>query len=84
MGAIYPAESRLSATTPAKTVGLETLRKVKQAVSVPVVAIGGIKYENVSEVIDAGADCIAVVSAVLGAESPEEESRMITGEIEGK
>ena len=47
--------------------GLGMLREIRRNVSVPVVAIGGIDRHNVSEVIGAGADGIAVISAVVGA-----------------
>ena len=46
--------------------GLEVLREIRRSVSVPVVAIGGINLENVHEVIAAGADGVAVISAVVG------------------
>ncbi len=39
---------------------------MKEAVSVPVIAIGGISRDNVSAVIGAGADGVAVISAVVG------------------
>ncbi len=78
VGAIYPTSSK----TPAKVVGLETLRQVRQAITLPLVAIGGITKDNASEVIAAGADSVAVISAVLGAESPEEASRQIVDNLE--
>jgi len=84
VGAIYPTSSKTSTTTPAKVVGLETLRRVRQAVSLPLVAIGGINKDNASEVIAAGADAVAVLSAVSGAESPEEAARQIVDSIETK
>ena len=62
--------------------GVETLREVKRKVSVPVVAIGGINEENVANVISAGADAVAVISAVLGADDVEEASRRLTARIE--
>jgi thiamine-phosphate pyrophosphorylase len=40
---------------------------MRQNVSVPVIAIGGINRENIGEVIAAGADGVAVISAVVGA-----------------
>jgi thiamine-phosphate pyrophosphorylase len=46
--------------------GLVVLREMKGAVSVPVLAIGGISRDNVSLVIGAGADGVAVISAVVG------------------
>jgi len=79
VGSIYPTKSK-SITRPA---GIETLRAVKQHVSLPVVAIGGINTNNVDEVIDAGADAVAVISAVLGAENIEEAARRLTYEMKG-
>jgi len=81
VGAIYPTSSKTSATTPAKVVGLETLRQVRQAITLPLVAIGGITKDNASEVMAAGADSVAVISAVLGAKSPEEASRQIVDSL---
>jgi thiamine-phosphate pyrophosphorylase len=47
--------------------GLEVLREIRRNVSVPVIAIGGIRRENIRDVIAAGADGVAVISAVVGA-----------------
>lgn len=55
--------------------GIEALRGVKKGVSIPVVAIGGIDLENLKEVIDAGADGAAVISAIVKAENIEEATR---------
>lgn len=48
--------------------GIEELKKMKQAVSIPVLAIGGINQDNIKEVIAAGADGAAVISAVVSQE----------------
>ncbi len=45
--------------------GVELISEVKDAVSLPVVAIGGINSENISEVANAGADAVAIVSEIL-------------------
>ena len=45
--------------------GLDRLREIRRAVSLPIVAIGGISRQNVQDVIAAGADGIAVISAVV-------------------
>ncbi len=84
VGAIYPTGSKTSTTTPAKVVGTEILKKVREAVSVPLVAIGGITADNAPEVIAAGADSIAVIGAVLGAESPEKASMQLAELFEEK
>jgi thiamine-phosphate pyrophosphorylase len=46
--------------------GLDRLREIRRAVSLPLVAIGGINRQNAGDVIAAGADGIAVISAVVG------------------
>ena len=45
------------------------LREIRRSVSVPVIAIGGITMDNVHEVITAGADGVAVISAVVGSKN---------------
>jgi thiamine-phosphate pyrophosphorylase len=47
--------------------GLEALRAVRRAVSLPILAIGGINLENVGSVVEAGATAPAVISAVVAA-----------------
>ncbi|MFC2020966.1 thiamine phosphate synthase [Chloroflexota bacterium] len=84
VGAVYPTSSKISAITPPRVVGLETLRQVRQAVTTPLVAIGGITAENAADVVAAGADSLAVISAVLAAESPESASRQIAEIFEVK
>jgi thiamine-phosphate pyrophosphorylase len=64
VGAIYPSTSKGNT----RHAGLATLRQVHQLVdTIPVVAIGGINESNVAEVRSAGADAVAVISAVAGA-----------------
>ncbi len=46
--------------------GLDVVREIRRSVSVPVIAIGGINMDNVQEVIEAGADGVAVISVVVG------------------
>lgn len=57
--------------------GLDILKQVRQAVSVPVVAIGGITLLNAPQVIEAGADMIAVSSAICKADDPEKAARLL-------
>jgi thiamine-phosphate pyrophosphorylase len=51
-------------------VGLDALRAVRAVVSMPILAIGGIKKANLDQVLAAGAEGIAVISAVISAEDP--------------
>ncbi len=48
-----------------KEVGLKMIRKVRDAVKIPVMGIGGINQENAREVIQSGADCVSVVSCIV-------------------
>ena len=57
--------------------GLDILRQVSRRVSIPVVAIGGITLENAPRVLEAGADMIAVSSAICTAEDPEEAASQL-------
>ena len=45
--------------------GVEMIKKVRESVNLPLVAIGGIDKENINEVIKMGADSIVAISAVL-------------------
>ena len=66
----------------ARPLGLEGLRQMRAAVKIPLVAIGGIHAGNAREVIRAGADGLAVVSAIVSADSPREAARQLRREIE--
>jgi thiamine-phosphate pyrophosphorylase len=48
-------------------VGIDGLKEIRPLTSLPVFAIGGIRVEHVRALLDAGADGIAVISAVVGA-----------------
>ena len=48
-------------------VGLEEIRKVHDAVRIPIFCIGGIKLDNLAEVIEAGARRVVIVSGLLQA-----------------
>lgn len=50
--------------------GLEGIRKIKAFSRHPLVAIGGINESNAHEVVQAGADCLAVVSCICSANDP--------------
>ncbi len=64
VGSMFPTTTKRDATI----VGVDRLKQIRQAVSSPLVAIGGINENNVNQVIDAGANSVAVVSAVLNEE----------------
>ncbi len=80
VGSMYPTISKETA----KVVGLDRLRQIRQAVTLPLVAIGGITRHNAAEVIAAGADSVAVISAVLGAENIEDAAQQIVASLEAQ
>ena len=72
-GSIFPTRTKSEFTL----VGLDLLSEVRRNVTKPLVAIGGITIENVQDVIRAGADGAAVISAICGAERPHEATRQL-------
>lgn len=65
-GAVYP-----TGTKPGKAVlPLAILSQIKQAVRIPVVAIGGITVNNIGLVRQSGVDGVAVVSAIMDSQEP--------------
>ncbi|WP_440133051.1 thiamine phosphate synthase [Chitinophaga sancti] len=92
---IYTAEARASDylalspifATPTKTDTvtewkLEGISKIRALTDKPLVAIGAIHEGNAADVIKAGADCLAIVSAICGAADPEKAAAAIRLQIE--
>lgn len=80
VGAVFQTGSKADADD----VSLETLKAICQAVSIPVVAIGGISKHNVSELKGTGIYGIAVISAIFAAkdiESAARELKTLTSEV---
>lgn len=69
-GPIFPTASKSDAR---EATGLERLRRVRDALEIPLVAIGGITLERAMAVLEAGADSVAVIQDLVGA--PEIGSR---------
>jgi len=66
--------------TPTKTdaaapLGLAGLQAIRRAVHIPLVGIGGLNRQNAAAVVRCGADGVAVVSAIVAAEDPEQAAR---------
>jgi thiamine-phosphate pyrophosphorylase len=62
--------------------GVERLRLLRNEVSLPVLAIGGIKPDNLAEAMQAGADGVAVISAVLLSPDPGAAARDLIRRID--
>jgi thiamine-phosphate pyrophosphorylase len=61
--------------------GIEKLSIIKKSVSIPVIAIGGISHSNIRQVLGAGADGAAMISAVLSTDDIASAARKMMGLI---
>jgi thiamine-phosphate diphosphorylase len=64
LGPIFTTGSKSDA---GPAIGLSALREVRATVRIPLIAIGGITRDRAAEVLDAGADAIAVIRDLVGA-----------------
>ena len=85
IGPIFPTSSK---ENPDPVIGLDGLRRVCASVrkirDLPIVAIGGISEENARAVIEAGADAVAIISALIAeAEGIEARTRRLIGLLKG-
>jgi len=65
VGPIFETQTKQHSGPP---VGLDLFREIRRFVNIPITVMGGIKLENLDQVLEAGARRIAVVSAVVGAD----------------
>ena len=72
VGPIYAQQTKGDAAAP---LGVEGFRQVRRLTRTPMVAIGGLTPENSAALLAAGADGLAVVSAIVAARDPEGEAR---------
>lgn len=65
VGAVFQTSTK----TDAKPVTIDKLKEIRSAVKIPMVAIGGIKRSNISQLNGTGINGVAVVSAVIGSKN---------------
>ncbi|MBI4199620.1 MAG: thiamine phosphate synthase [Chloroflexi bacterium] len=81
VGSMFPTPSKAGT----RLAGLETLREVRRRLpQVTLVAIGGVTLENVSQVLEAGADGVCVMSAVCSAPDPEAAARRLMERVRSR
>jgi thiamine-phosphate pyrophosphorylase len=68
--AVGPVFSTLTKANPDPVVGIELIRRVRRLTDKPIVVIGGITLERAADVIQAGADSVAVIRDILLAPDP--------------
>ncbi|GJQ10582.1 hypothetical protein GpartN1_g2373.t1 [Galdieria partita] len=79
VGSIFSTFSKADAGEP---IGLEALKRIASAVStLPVIAIGGINEHNASQCIQNGAKGVAVISAILSSNDPQQAARNLKQKI---
>lgn len=71
VGAIFATKTKYDA----KIINIDTLKSIKEAVDIPIVAIGGINLENRKQLKDCNIDGYAVVSSILGADDIYKETK---------
>lgn len=81
LGPIFYTPSKVEYGEP---LGVALIKKVKREIKIPVFAIGGIKKDNIKEVIGAGADGVAVISAIISAQEPDKEARELNTIMKSK
>ncbi len=70
-GPVYLTPSKAAYGEP---VGIDKLREVSKAVSIPIYALGGIKGDNIEEVLSVGAYGVAMISAIMAAKDIKRSS----------
>ena len=78
VGSIFPTGTKAGF----QLVGPELVRELRPEIPVPLVGIGGITADNAAAVIEAGADAVAVISAVCAADDPEAATRRLIERLE--
>lgn len=68
VGAVFGTSTKKDA----RNLSVDALREIRNSVSIPIVAIGGIQPSNLMELAGTGVDGVAVVSAIFAAERPGE------------
>jgi thiamine-phosphate pyrophosphorylase len=78
---ISPVFSTPTKTDTAPALGLDGVARIRAAVSLPLVGIGGIGPGNAAQVIQAGCDGVAVVSAIVSAPDPRQAAAKLKAVI---
>jgi thiamine-phosphate pyrophosphorylase len=80
--AIGPIFATTSKSNPDLVVGTDLIRRVRPLTKKPIVAIGGVRLEGAAEVLEAGADSVAVIRDILGAAEPARKARQFIERLE--
>ncbi|RYC31852.1 thiamine phosphate synthase [Lichenibacterium minor] len=73
IGPVHPQKTKADASAP---LGLGGFARLRRMTGKPVLAIGGVKADDVPMLVEEGATGVAVVSAIMGAQDPEAAARL--------
>ena len=82
VGAVYATGSKDDIDDDEHRIGPERVGDIAAAVDIPVVGIGGITADNAGPVAAAGADGVAVITAITRADDPETATRELAAVVE--
>ena len=83
VGAVYGTSSKTVAERK-DGIGTERIAAIVEAVSIPVIGIGGITAENAAPVVEAGAAGVAVISEITAADDPEAAAAALRNAVSGR
>ncbi|MDS0295591.1 thiamine phosphate synthase [Halogeometricum luteum] len=82
VGAVFATDTK-DVSEGESNVGTERVAEIADAVEIPLVGIGGITAANAADVVGAGADGVAVVSAITDTDDPETAARDLRRAVDG-
>jgi thiamine-phosphate pyrophosphorylase len=78
LGPIFVTPSKMQYGEP---LGVESIRIIKKHIRIPVFGLGGIRNANIAQVMQAGADGIAMISAIIAAEDIQRAAELMNQRI---
>jgi thiamine-phosphate pyrophosphorylase len=81
VGAVYTTDSK-NVDDEENGIGLAVVEDITDAVDIPLVGIGGVTPERTPDVVEAGADGVAVITAITEADDPEQATRKLGEQVE--
>ncbi len=77
VGAVFHTSTK----SDANDVGIEMLKKVRSAVKIPIVGIGGINADNIEQLYGTGIEGVAVVSCIMASGDPYSAAKQLAGKV---
>ena len=74
IGPVFPTQTKEGCD---KFLGIKAVKEISSAITIPFTVMGGIKKDNIPDLISAGARIIAVVTAITAADNPEKAAKTL-------